>query len=126
MKLSKQHSSSQSAGQHAGREGETSISETLFSFVLISCRFVTVYPVVFLWKPGIPYPVHGRVLVEIQRPRSLHRKAVIQLNTKRNQHNQSKHQFNRNTKRQKLHSESRICLKKQSKLTKKVHSYTTL
>lgn len=47
-----------------------------------------------LWKPGVPYPVHGRVLVEIQRPRSLHRKAVIQLNTKRNQHNQSsKHQF---------------------------------
>lgn len=40
-------------------------------------------PVVSLWKPGVPYPVHGRVLVEIQRPRSLHRKAVIQLNNKR-------------------------------------------
>lgn len=54
--------------------------------------FLTIYPVVSLWKPGVPYPVHGRVLVEIQRPRSLHRKAVIQLNTERNQHNQSKQQ----------------------------------
>lgn len=35
MKLSKQHSSSQSAGQHA-KEGETSILETLFWSVLIS------------------------------------------------------------------------------------------
>lgn len=92
VELSKRHSSSQSAGQHAGRR-ETSILETLFWFVLISCSFVTIYPVVSLWKPGVPYPVHGRVLVEIQRPRSLHRKAVIQLNTKRNQHNQSKYQF---------------------------------
>lgn len=80
MTLSKQHSSSQ--------------LETLFWFVMTFCAgFLTGYPVVSLWKPGVPYPVHGRVLVEIQRPRSLHRKAVIQLNTKRNQHSQSKPQF---------------------------------
>ena len=57
-------------------------------------------PVVSLWQPGIPHPVHGRVLVEIQRPRSLHRKAVIQLSAKRNQHNQYKQQVShRNKKR---------------------------
>lgn len=58
-------------------------------FLSVFFFFLTVHPVVSLWKPGVPYPVHGRVLVEIQRPRSLHRKAVIQLNTKRNQHSQT-------------------------------------
>lgn len=48
-------------------------------------------------KPAVPYPVHGRVLVEIQRSGSLHRKAVVQLNTDRNQHNQSEEQLNRTT-----------------------------
>lgn len=84
MKLSKQHSSSRSTGQHTGRV-EMPVWNPFFFFL-------TIYPVVSLWKPGVPYPVHGRVLVEIQRPRSLHRKAVIQLNTERNQHNQSKQQ----------------------------------
>lgn len=92
MKLSKRDSSGHSVGLHTWRRG-TSIRETQFWFIMISRWFLIIYPIVSLWKPGVPYPVHGRVLVEIQRPRSLHRKAVIQLNTKRNQHNQSKHQF---------------------------------
>lgn len=58
-----------------------------YQFVLIARGFVTL--LTSPWKPAVPDPVHGRVLVEIQRPRSLHRKAVIQLNTRRNQHNQS-------------------------------------
>lgn len=89
MKLLKQHSSRQSAGLHARREGDINFRNAnlvCYDFSLVFDRL----PVVSLWKPGVPYPVHGRVLVEIQRPRSLHRKAVIQLNTKRNQHNQSK------------------------------------
>lgn len=40
-KLSKQHSSSQSAGLHAGRRG-TSISDTLFWFGMISRWFLTI------------------------------------------------------------------------------------
>lgn len=75
----------QPVNRTAHREGGDASVESFFFFL-------TIYPVVSLWKPGVPYPVHGRVLVEIQRPRSLHRKAVIQLNTERNQHNQSKQQ----------------------------------
>lgn len=74
------------------RGGRHQFLETIlvrYDFSLVFDRLL----VMSLWKPGIPYPVHGRVLVEIQRPRSLHRKAVIQLSTKRNQQNQSKHQF---------------------------------
>lgn len=84
VKLSKQ----QAVNRAARREG-IHFWHTSFIFFIFSRWFVTIYPLVSLWKPGIPYPVHGRVLVEIQRPRSLHRKAVIQLNTKKNQHNQS-------------------------------------
>lgn len=62
-------------------EGHIQIKATLVSYG--SSLFFR--PHRSLWKPGIPYPVHGRVLVEIQRPRSLHRKAVIQLGVERNQ-----------------------------------------
>lgn len=111
MKLSKQHSSSRSTGQHTGRV-EMPVWNPFFFFL-------TIYPVVSLWKPGVPYPVHGRVLVEIQRPRSLHRKAVIQLNTERNQHNQSKQQVSHtvgmkvshSSQKRKIQDLRRVCWK---------------
>lgn len=71
---------SRAAGTHEGGAGAGAV----FRDVSLVCYRWLVSP----WKPAVPYPVHGRVLVEIQRPGSLHRKAVIQLNTKRNQENQ--------------------------------------
>lgn len=75
----------QSAGLHARRK------DCMQGYFSYHSSLLFRDPLRSLWKPGVPYPVHGRVLVEIQRPRSLHRKAVIQLNIKRNRQNQSKH-----------------------------------
>lgn len=103
----------QPVNRTAHREGGDASVESFFFF------FLTIYPVVSLWKPGVPYPVHGRVLVEIQRPRSLHRKAVIQLNTERNQHNQSKQQVSHtvgmkvshSSQKRKIQDLRRVCWK---------------